>query len=79
MWRISNCMYAIGPIFSKDWLNRLPLSGNREIVGNWTFASELGGDIEKEAFRASPLLGISFKHLVESTSKTYCPTVLTIL
>ena len=39
----------------------------------------LGGDIEKEAFRASPLLGISFKHLVESTSKTYCPTVLTIL
>ena len=39
-------MYAIGMIFNK--LNRSHI-GNREIIVNWTFPSELGG-YRKESF-----------------------------
>ena len=37
-------MHAISLVFSKDKLNR-PQSENREILENWTIASQLGGNL----------------------------------
>ena len=43
-----NGIHAAGQLFSKDWLNG-PHSRNRDIFGNWAFASEGvggGGDMD---------------------------------
>ena len=51
---VLQALYAIGPIFNKDWLNG-PHSGKTKILDNWTFASGLGG-IENEKAKIAPLL-----------------------
>ena len=49
-----SCMYAIGPIFSKDWLNR-PHCWNTEILENCIFASEVR-DIDQESHKSAFLI-----------------------
>ena len=58
--------YASGPIFSKDWLN-ITHSRNRVIIGNRTFASELGRIREEKLLEASLLLRNSCKTVKYNT------------